>query len=109
MSTTAIEPRVVFMGTPDFAVPSLQALAQGPYMITVVTQPDRPAGRGGKLTLPPVKVLAEELGLPVLQPPTLRDPDFRDRLPEVKPEVTVQLAYGEHVAPALVDLPKRGS
>src|SRR5437762_1147054 len=109
MSTTAIEPRVVFMGTPDFAVPSLQALSQGPYMITVVTQPDRPAGRGGKLTPPPVKVLAEELGLSTLQPATLRDPDFRARLAQLRPEVTVLVAYGEYVAPPLLDLPRRGS
>src|SRR5437868_1301300 len=109
MSTSAIEPTIVFMGTPQFAVPSLRALAQGPYMITVVTQPDRPAGRGGKVTPPPVKVLAEGLGLPVLQPPTLRDPDFRARLAELRPEVTVLVAYGEYVPPALLDLPRRGS
>jgi methionyl-tRNA formyltransferase len=78
-------------------------------MITVVTQPDRPAGRGGKLTPPPVKVLAGALGLPVLQPETLRDPDFRERLAELKPEVTVLVAYGEYLAPALLDLPRRGS
>lgn len=109
MSTSAIEPTVIFMGTPQFAVPSLRALAQGPYMITVVTQPDRPAGRGGKLTPPPVKVLADELGFPVLQPPTLRDPDFRARLAELNPTVTVLVAYGEYLAPALLDLPRRGS
>src|SRR5438552_1357212 len=78
-------------------------------MITVVTQPDRPAGRGSKLTPPPVKALAEELGLPVLQPPSLRDPDFRARLVALRPEVTVLVAYGEYLAPALLDLPKRGS
>jgi len=97
------------MGTPQFAVPSLRALAQGPYMITVVTQPDRPAGRGGKLTPPAVKVAAEELGLPLLQPETLRDPDLRARLAEMRPEVTVLVAYGEYIAHALLDLPRRGS
>ncbi|HYO50650.1 MAG TPA: methionyl-tRNA formyltransferase [Chloroflexia bacterium] len=109
MSTSAIEPTVIFMGTPQFAVPSLRALSQGPYMITVVTQPDRPAGRGGRLTPPPIKVVAEELGLPILQPPTLRDPDFRARLAELHPAVTVLVAYGEYVAPSLLDLPRRGS
>ena len=59
MSTSAIEPTVVFMGTPDFAVPSLRALAEGPYMVTVVTQPDRPTGRGARVSPPPVKVAAE--------------------------------------------------
>jgi methionyl-tRNA formyltransferase len=97
------------MGTPQFAVPSLRALSLGPYMITVVTQPDRPAGRGGKLTPPPVKVAADELGLPILQPSTLRDPDFRAQLAELHPAVTVLVAYGEYVAPALLDLPRRGS
>lgn len=100
---------MVFMGTPDFAVPSLRALAAGPYAISVVTQPDRPAGRGGKLTPPPVKVVAEELGLPVRQPETLRDPAFREWLAVLHPVVTVLVAYGEYVAPSLLDLPERGS
>jgi methionyl-tRNA formyltransferase len=101
--------QIVFMGTPQFAVPSLRALAEGPYSITVVTQPDKPAGRGGRVTPPPVKVLAQELGLPVLQPATLKDPDFRAQLAEMEPDVTVLVAYGEYVAPSLLDLPKHGS
>src|SRR5438874_13626083 len=109
MSQSAIEPRVVFMGTPQFAVPSLRALAEGPYMLTVVTQPDRPAGRGGKLTPPPVKTAAEELGLPVMQPASLQDADFRAAMAELRPEVTVLVAYGEYVPPSLLDLPRRGS
>lgn len=96
------------MGTPQFAVPSLRVLSQGPYAITVVTQPDRPAGRGGKLTPPPVKALAEQLGLTVIQPPTLRDPDFRAALAELNPEATVLVAYGEYLAPSLLDLPRHG-
>lgn len=104
-----MQPKVVFMGTPQFAVPSLRALAQEPYSLTVVTQPDKPAGRGGRVTPPPVKVLAQELGLPVLQPPTLKDPDFRARLAELQPDVTVLVAYGEYVAPALLELPRRSS
>lgn len=97
------------MGTPHFAVPSLHALTNGPYAITVVTQPDRAAGRGGRVTPPPVKVAAEELGLPVMQPESLRDPDFRARLAELHPDVIVLVAYGEYVAPALLDLPRRAS
>lgn len=97
------------MGTPQFAVPSLRALSEQPYMITVVTQPDRPAGRGGKLAPPPVKVAAQELGLPILQPETLRDPELRAQLAQLKPEVTVLVAYGEYIAPSLLDLPRRGS
>ncbi len=100
---------MVFMGTPEFAVPSLRALAEGPYMVTVVTQPDRPTGRGARVTPPPVKVAAGELGLPVIQPESLRDSDFRERIAAMRPEVTVLVAYGEYVAPALLDLPRRGS
>src|SRR5688572_3802210 len=109
MTRSAIEPTVIFMGTPQFAVPSLRALAQGPYRITVVTQPDRPAGRGGKLTPPPVKLAAEELGMTILQPPTLKDPELRAHLASLSPEVTVLVAYGEYIAPALLDLPRRSS
>lgn len=109
MTQSAIEPTVIFMGTPQFAVPSLRALSAGPYRITVVTQPDRPAGRGGKLTPPPVKLAAEELGLPILQPPTLKDPDLRAHLTSLSPEVTVLVAYGEYIAPSLLDLPRRSS
>lgn len=97
------------MGTPQFAVPALHALVREPYAITVVTQPDRASGRGGRLTPPPVKVAAQEYGLPVIQPETLRDPDFRAQLAELRPEVTVLVAYGEYLAPALLDLPRRGS
>ena len=97
------------MGTPQFAVPSLRALSAGPYQITVVTQPDRPAGRGGKLTPPPVKVAAEELGMTILQPSTLKDPDLRARLAAISPEVTVLVAYGEYIAPSLLELPRRSS
>lgn len=102
-------PSLVFMGTPQFAVPSLRALAGEPYDITVVTQPDKPSGRGGRMTPPLVKVLAQELGLPVLQPASLKDPGFRALLAEMQPDVTVLVAYGEYVAPVLLDLPRHGS
>lgn len=109
MAQTAIEPNVIFMGTPQFAVPSLRALVEGPYSITVVTQPDRPSGRGGRLTSPPVKIAAEELGLPTMQPETLRDPDVRARLADLRPAATVLVAYGEYVPPSILDLPTQGS
>lgn len=109
MSEQSTQPKVVFMGTPQFAVPSLRALAGEAYEVTVVTQPDRPAGRGSRLTPPPVKVLAQELGLPLLQPPTLKDPDFRAQFAALQPDVTVLVAYGEYVAPSLLDLPRRAS
>ncbi|HUP27720.1 MAG TPA: methionyl-tRNA formyltransferase [Chloroflexia bacterium] len=97
------------MGTPSFAVPSLRALSAGPYQITVVTQPDRPAGRGSKLTPPPVKVAAEELGMTVMQPPSLKDPSLRDALTSIAPEVTVLVAYGEYVPSSLLELPRCSS
>ncbi len=97
------------MGTPQFAVPALHALLREPYAITVVTQPDRASGRGGHLTPPPVKVVAQEYGLRVIQPESLRDLGFRAQLAELHPEVTVLVAYGEYLAPALLDLPRRGS
>ena len=109
MAKSAIEPNIVFMGTPQFAVPSLHALAAGPYNITVVTQPDRAAGRGGRVTPPPVKTVAEEYGLSIIQPETLRDPELRVRIAELRPQVIVLVAYGEYVAPALLDLPTSGS
>ena len=70
--------KIVFMGSPDFAVPTLTALAENFTVVGVITQPDRPAGRGRKMTSPPVKVLAAELGIPTLQPPRL--PKTRMRL-----------------------------
>ena len=97
------------MGTPHFAVPSLLALAAGPYSLTVVTQPDRASGRGGRVTPPPVKVAAEELGLSIIQPESLRDQELRATLADLQPDVTVLVAYGEYVAPALLDLPRRAS
>jgi methionyl-tRNA formyltransferase len=109
MPIQAIEPHIVFMGTPRFAVPSLHALMAGPYRITVVTQPDRPAGRGSKITPPPVKVAAQEYGATVLQPESLKDPDFRAHLASLTPALTVLVAYGEYLAPALLDLPTHGS
>ena len=69
--------RIVFMGTPDFAVPSLQALIEGPnQVVAVVCQPDRQRGRGKVLSPPPVKVLAEQHDIPVLQPPSVRKEPF---------------------------------
>jgi methionyl-tRNA formyltransferase len=97
------------MGTPQFAVPALRALAEEPYMITVVTQPDRPAGRGGKLTPPPIKQVAQELGFPLLQPESLKDPDARTQIANLNPALIVLVAYGEYVPPALLDLPRHGS
>lgn len=86
--------RVVFMGTPDFAVPSLEALLESEHeLVGVVTVPDRPAGRGKKPKPSPVKVKAEEKGLPLAQPEDLRDPHFLNTLHEWKPDLQVVVAF----------------
>jgi methionyl-tRNA formyltransferase len=100
---------IVFIGTPDFAVPSLRRLAADGHVITaVITQPDRPAGRGRRLAPPPVKVAAEELGLAVLQPPTLRDAEPLDAIRALQPEAIVAVAYGQILRQELLDIPPRG-
>ena len=101
--------RIVFMGSPDFSVPSLAALLAGKYdVVAVVTQPDRPAGRGRKLAPSPVKVYAEEHGLPVLQPPALKAPEAVDALADLQPDLIVVAAFGQILRPAVLDLPAHG-
>ena len=98
------------MGSPAFAVPSLRALhASGYEVALVVSQPDRPAGRGGGLAQPAVKVAAAELGLPVLQPETLKDEAVRAQLRSLEADVTVVAAYGKILAPAVLRIPRLGS
>ena len=95
------------MGTPDFAVPTLQALIQNRYDVPlVVTQPDRPKGRGRKRVAPPVKIKALELGLEVLQPSTLKDEKFRDQIRQLQPDFFVVLAFGHILSENILQLPK---
>jgi methionyl-tRNA formyltransferase len=102
--------RIVFMGTPDFAVPSLQALIEGPnQVVTVVCQPDRQRGRGKVLSPPPVKVLAEQHGIPVLQPPSVRKEPFLEQLRELAPDLLVVVAYGKILPSALLQLTRLGA
>src|SRR5260370_40909616 len=97
---------IVFIGTPDFAVPSLRRLVADGHMIAaVITQPDRPAGRDRRLAQPPVKVAAEELGLTILQPPTLRDAELLDVIRALQPEAIVAVAYGQGPRQKLCDIP----
>jgi|UPI000414CCE6 methionyl-tRNA formyltransferase len=102
--------RVVFMGTPDFAVPSLRALAARSDCVVaaVVTQPDKPVGRKRVLTPPPVKRVAQELGLSVWQPQKVGADDVINQLREVKPDVIVTAAYGQLLPQRLLDIPTRG-
>ncbi len=99
--------RILFMGTPDFALFSLRALVEaGENVIGVITQPDKPKGRGYVLTPPPVKVYAEEQGLPVYQPTTLRGEEFASLLSSLDPELIVVVAYGKILPANVLDYPK---
>jgi methionyl-tRNA formyltransferase len=100
--------KVVFFGSPEFAVPSLQLTAQRHQVVLVVSQPDRPAGRGRALAAPAVKQLAQRLGLPVEQPLKLKDPAFLDRLAALQADLFVVVAYGRILPPALLALPRLG-
>lgn len=101
--------RVLFYGTPAFAVPTLEALLRAHQVVAVVTQPDRPAHRGRRLTPPPVKMRAAEANVPVLQPARLRDPGWPERLRALAPDVAVVVAYGQILPKAVLDVPARGS
>jgi methionyl-tRNA formyltransferase len=103
-----MEKRIVFMGSPDFAVPILQGLAENYNVVGVVSQPDRPSGRGQVMTPPPVKKLAVELGIPVMQPMKLRLPESFDQLAGWKPDVIVVAAYGQILRQNVLDLPPLG-
>lgn len=101
--------RVIFMGTPAFAVPSLEALVRNGYPVAlVVTQPDKPKGRHGRVTPPPVKEAAVARGIPVLQPVHLKNPAFLEELRRRDPEVIVVVAYGKILPPDILALPKYG-
>ncbi len=101
--------RILFMGTPDFACPTLQKLIdRGENIAAVITQPDRPKGRGQKLMPPPVKELALRHDIPVLQPLKVRDPAFIEIIRNLRPDVIVVVAFGQILPKALLDIPPRG-
>ena len=101
--------RVVFMGTPEFAVPSLDALLDAGYnVVGVFTQPDRPAGRGHKLVACPVKARAQERGCEVFQFEKLRTPEGVAQLKALAPDVVVTAAFGQILTQELLDIPTRG-
>jgi methionyl-tRNA formyltransferase len=102
--------RIIFMGTPDFAVPSLNALHRSGYTIPlVVTQPDRPAGRGRRLVAPPVKIAAETLGLNLFQPQRIASPAAMNRIAEAAPDGLVVVAFGQLLPQALIELAPLGA
>jgi methionyl-tRNA formyltransferase len=101
--------RIIFMGTPEFACPTLQRLIdRGENIIAVVTQPDRPKGRGQKPEAPPVKTLAERHGIPVFQPVKVRTPDAVDHIRELAPDLVVVVAFGQILPQRLLDIPRFG-
>ncbi|HAF92543.1 MAG TPA: methionyl-tRNA formyltransferase, partial [Pseudomonas sp.] len=101
--------RIVFAGTPEFAAQHLEALLQAGYQVVAVyTQPDRPAGRGQKLMPSPVKQLALQHGLPVMQPATLRDAEAQHALAALQPDLMVVVAYGLILPQAVLDTPRLG-
>ena len=101
--------RVLFLGTPEFAVPTLKRLvAEGHEVAAVFTQPDRPQGRGQKLAMPPVKKAAQELGLPVYQPERVRRPEVVEQLRALAPEAMVVVGYGQIIPRTILDIPPRG-
>jgi methionyl-tRNA formyltransferase len=105
--------RIVFMGTPEFAVPSLEALLRPDFqsvgqVVGVVTQPDQPKGRGQRLAPPPIKLLAERHSLPVAQPLKMKDPVFLETLQGWAPDLIAVTAFGRILPPVILDLPPRG-
>ena len=101
--------RILFMGTPDFALPTLRELClAGHEIVGAVTQPDKPKGRGHHLTPPPIKVFALEKNIPVYQPMTLRGEEFAALLSELDPEMIVVVAYGKILPQNVLDYPKYG-
>ncbi len=101
--------RILFYGTPEFALPTLDALLDRHEVVAVVTQPDKPVGRGQRLTAPPAKRRAQVAGVPVLQPARLRDAEWPARLAELSPEVAVVVAFGQILPKAVLEVPARGS
>lgn len=101
--------RLVFMGTPEFAAASLQKLiGRGEKVAAIVTQPDRPKGRGQKLLAPPVKLLAEAHGIPALQPARVRAPEFIGAMKELAPDLIVVVAFGQILPKDLLEIPRHG-
>ncbi|MYD10183.1 MAG: hypothetical protein F4X02_09080, partial [Chloroflexi bacterium] len=101
--------RIVFMGTPEFALPSLRQLIAAHEVVAVVTQPDRPAGRNRRLKAPPVKQLAATAGIPVLQPRRLREAEAIEALAGLNADLFVVVAFGQILPQSALDLPARGT
>ena len=104
-----IKPTILFMGTPAFAVPALEGLVKGGWpVLAVVTQPDRPQGRGRILAPSPLKITAERLGLPVLQPEKVRHPEFLETFRKLAPDLVIVAAFGQILPAEIIRGPKMG-
>ncbi len=102
--------KTVFLGTPQFAVPTLEALvAAGHEVVAVFTQPDRPKGRGQEVAFSPVKECALRHSLPVFQPAKVRQPEVVEQLEEIRPDVMVVVGYGQIIPQSIIDLPRSAS
>lgn len=101
--------RIIFMGTPDFSVPTLQSLIDSKHqVIAVVTQPDKPKGRGNEMSFPPVKEKALQYEIPIFQPVKVREEPFINTLKELNPDAIVVIAFGQIIPKSILDLPKYG-
>ena len=104
-----MKPKILFMGTPEFAIPSLKILINNDYHILgVVTQPDRPKGRGKKYVSPPVKVVAEQYNLKIFQPESVRDNEFLDTFSAISPDMVVLTAFGQILPREIIESPPMG-
>ena len=101
--------RIVFMGTPDFSVPALEALVEGGHeVVAAITQPDKPKGRGKAVLITPVKEKAMELGIPVYQPVKVREPEFVEKLRQMEPDAIVVVAFGQILPKSILEIPRYG-
>lgn len=100
--------RLVFFGTPEFAVPSLEAVSRAHEVVLVVAQPDKPAGRGMKMHAPAVALKARELGLPLAQPPKIRNEEFLAQIRAAAPDAGIVVAYGKILPASLLEIPRHG-
>src|SRR5262245_45409678 len=101
--------RIVFLGTPDFAVPTFERIiSDGHQVVAVFTQPDKPAGRGKHSHPPPIKVAAEAHNLPIYQPAKIRTQEMQDLFESLAPEVAVIVAYGRIIPDWMIEIPRHG-
>jgi len=104
-----MKPKILFMGTPEFAIPSLEILISNGYpVLGVVTQPDSPKGRGKKYVPPPVKVVAEQYNLKIFQPESVRDKEFLDTFVKISPDMVVLTAFGQILPREIIEFPPMG-